>query len=85
MERGIDKVVGEASIDLSEQWLGQEAGWRVAPFDAVQVMIGQDLVLTGYAVAYEPHHTARSKGVRLIAQSRTCDIVDCSSDIPSGQ
>ena len=85
IDRAIDKCVAEANIILSEKWLGQDEPWRIAPFDKIEVMLGRDVVLTGYAVAYEPRAGAEAKSVHLVASSRTCDLVECTPDIQSGQ
>ena len=83
--RGIDRCVSGFRAEVSERWGGNSKPWPIMPFDVVQVMIGNDLVLTGYVETYRPRFDAAFHGVRASGHSKTKQIVDCNLDIPSGQ
>jgi prophage tail gpP-like protein len=56
------------------------------PASPCQVMIGSDLVITGYVDRYLPRIGARQHDVRIMGRGKTEDLVDCSitSDILNG-
>lgn len=85
IERGIDRCVSSFNLSVTERWAGSGQPWQIMPFDAVQVFIGNDLVLTGYVESYLPRFDARTHGVRVAGHSKTKQIVDCNLDIASGQ
>lgn len=85
LARGIDRFCADFDVEVSERWQGQNAPWQIQPFQACQIRIGSDTVLTGYVEAYKPRFDARMHRVRICGRSRTCDLVECTPDIPSGQ
>lgn len=53
--------------------------------DACSVMLGDDLVITGYIDKYGERGDANSHAVSLIGRGKTQDLVDCSAEWDSGQ
>lgn len=85
IERGLEKCVSSFNIAVSERWSGSDVPWQIQPFDAVQVYVGADLMLTGYVESYIPSFDHHTHGVRVAGHSKTIDLVQCNADIPSGQ
>ena len=85
VEAGIDRCVGSFDIAVTERWSGQDAPWKIRPFDQVKAYVGPDLVLTGRVSTLQPMVDAKSHGVRISGHSLTKQLVDCTADIPSGQ
>ena len=50
-----------------------------------QVLIGDDLVISGYIDRDVPGGSASGHTIRLIGRGKTCDLVDCSAEWESGQ
>ena len=85
IEAGIDRAVRSFNIAVTEKNAPGLASWRIMPFDAVQLYIGGDKVLTGYVESYIPQIDAKSHGVRIAGHSKTKDLTDCDLDMPDGQ
>jgi prophage tail gpP-like protein len=53
--------------------------------DPCSVMLGNDLVITGYVDRDVTNGSATQHGISLIGRGKTQDLVDCSAEWPSGQ
>ena len=73
------------TIAVAERWSGQSDPWQIKPFSDCEVLIGGELVLTGYVDGYVPSYDARGHGVRIAGRSKTEDVIDCTPDLPGGQ
>ncbi len=85
VEAGIDRAVRSFSIAVTEKNAVGFASNRIMPFDAVQLFIGDDLLLTGFVESYIPQIDAKSHGIRIAGHSKTKDLTDCDLDMPAGQ
>lgn len=83
--RGIDRAVAHFDIEVTERWALQDDPWPLVPFTPVTLHAWDDLLLTGYVDSYAPSFGAQAHEVRISGRSRTCDLVDCTPDIPGGQ
>lgn len=79
LTRGIDALVGQFSIALSERWPGQVTSWGIEAGDACQIYIGGDLVLTGYIDQASYSIDGRRHPVQVTGSEKSCDLVDCSA------
>lgn len=75
---GCETVPGSFDIEATEWDPGHNAIGVLPPGGACKVMIGNDLVLTGYVDKYMPSYSPRSRGVRIQGRGRCSDLVDCS-------
>lgn len=78
LTRSVERVVSDFEFSITDR----EPGWwkyPIAPGDACQVFIGNDLVLTGYIDRYTPSFDARQHNITVSGRSKTQDIVDCSA------
>lgn len=82
---GIERTPSDFDIQLTEKWPGQDVQWRIRPGDECQVMIGDDLVLTGYIDDFNPSYDTDSHKIRVAGRSMVADLVDCSALLESGQ
>lgn len=78
LTRGAERIPGDFTLRLTEQFPGEQ------PFVAragspCQVLIGGDLVLTGYVDRYVPDVTPTSRQVSVLGRGRCQDLVDCSA------
>lgn len=75
---GIEFQARKFELSVTDKWPGQtNIPRRIRPFDACQVYIGQDLVLTGWVDATPIRYDGRSVSVGVKGRSKTCDLVDC--------
>ncbi|WP_307734445.1 phage baseplate assembly protein [Xanthomonas albilineans] len=87
IEAGIERQARSFELEVTDRWPGSTAAatadtapplWRrIRPFDACQVFIGNDLVLTGYVDATPIQYDGQRVSVTVKGRSRTCDLVDC--------
>ncbi len=85
MTRGIERVPGDFELTLTERFPGQIAAVTVNPGASCQVLLGADVVLTGYVDRYVPSISAEQHEIRVIGRGKCCDLVDCSAEWPGGQ
>lgn len=85
IEAGIERQARSFELEVTDRWPGQtDIPRRIRPFDACQVFIGQELVLTGWVDATPIKYDGKSFGVSVKGRSKTADLVDCCP-IPAGQ
>lgn len=53
--------------------------------DPCAILLGDDLVITGYVDRDANEGSAGSHVLQLVGRGKTCDLVDCSAEWPSGQ
>lgn len=75
---GIEQAAREFSLALVAPFPGQLNPLRVQPGMPCAVLIGDDLVLSGWAETIEPKQDATTSEIGVGGRSRTCDLVDCS-------
>lgn len=85
LKRALDRTISDFDLTMSERWPGQMQAIQLLPFTAVQIMLGNELLLTGYVDSYVPQVEGTSHTVRVAGRSKTCDLADCEPDIKSGQ
>lgn len=75
---GIERQSRDFVLEVTDRWPGQtEIPRRIRPFDACQVFIGNDLVLTGWVDGTPIKHDGKSVTVGVKGRSKTEDLVDC--------
>ncbi|RQV20669.1 hypothetical protein DF039_12600 [Burkholderia cenocepacia] len=82
--RGIERCPSSFDISYTEPY--PSVGDILAqPGDWVQVMLGGDLVLTGFVDRYMPSYSGNQHTVRITGRSKCQDLVDCAAFINGGQ
>jgi len=78
IEAGIERQARSFELGVTSKWPGQtDIPRRIQPFDACQVFIGNDLVVTGHVDATPIKYDARTVTVGVNGRSKTADLVDC--------
>lgn len=79
IETGLDSLAASFNLALTERFPDQPELWVIEPGSSCQVLIGDDLVITGYVDEGSNDIDADSHPVRATGRSKTGDIVDCSA------
>lgn len=76
-----EAAVRSARVDL----VPTGPGVGVVPDQPTTIMVGGELVLTGYVRDVEPAHESQDRSLSVSIVSRTVDAVECSADHPTGE
>jgi len=80
VQRSIEQAAAQFQVGLTETWPGQANPIKVHPGDPCKVLIGDDLIVTGYVDAVQLAHSGDDHSVSVSGRSKTQDVVDCSCD-----
>ena len=83
--RGIERLPSDFDIAMTERYPGQADDVAVKPGDACQVLLGSDVVITGYVEHFLPEITGQQHSVRIAGRGKCADLVDCAADPNMGQ
>lgn len=83
--RGVERVPGDFEITMTERFPGDLNAVTVLPGQPCQVLLGADVVITGYVDRFAPGISARGHQIRVSGRGACCDLVDCSAEWPGGQ
>ena len=83
--RGVERLPNDFEIGLTELYPNEINTVSIAPGDACQVLIGDDVVVTGYVDRVVPSIDSGSHSIRVTGRGRCQDLVDCSAVWPGGQ
>ena len=82
LTRSMDSVPANFDIQVTEHFpLAADVAFN--PGDPCQVLIGGDVVITGYVDRYVATLSPNQHGVRIAGRSKSQDLVDCSAFIGS--
>ncbi|NVI06351.1 phage baseplate assembly protein [Paraburkholderia youngii] len=84
VSRGIERCPSDFEVAFTEPYPGVSQV-IVQPGDQVQVLLGTDVVLTGFVDRYMPSYNAREHTIRISGRSKCQDLVDCSARWTGGQ
>lgn len=79
MTRSIERCPNEFELRMTEQFPGQASEVVAMPGDACQVLIGADLVLTGYVDRIMRSMADGQHEIILTGRGKCQDLVDCSA------
>lgn len=84
VSRGIERCPSDFEVEFTEPY--DAVGDVIAqPGDQCEVLLGNDVVLTGFVDRYLPSYNARQHTIRITGRSKCQDLVDCSAKWPGGQ
>lgn len=83
--RGCERCPNDFEIGLTEKYPGQALNVVVQPGDACQVLLGNDLVITGYVDRYTPSINMGGHTIKVSGRGRCQDLVDSAGEWPGGQ
>lgn len=81
--RGIDRCPNDFEIQLTERYPDKPTATVVMPGDACEVLLGNDVVLTGYVDRFIPEIDAYQHRVTIMGRGKCQDLVDCSAISPN--
>jgi len=84
LTRALDRFPSTFQVGFTERYPGS-ADVIVQPGDWVQVLLGADVVLTGFVDTFVPSYDGRQHMVRIAGSGKCQDLVDCSAFLPGGQ
>jgi len=72
-------------IELTEMWPDQQQPRRILPWDGCEVLLGDQVVITGYVDELDVEHNDQDHALRVTGRDKTSDLVDCSAVAKTGQ
>ena len=82
---GVERIARDFNVEITRRWPGGDEVKQMQPRikngDSVAVLIGNDLVMTGYVDATPVRYDAHSLSVGIVGRSRTEDLIDCSATL----
>ena len=82
--RSIESAASSFSLSVTDVWPDQDDPIRIFCGDECEIVIGDDVVLTGYVEAVTSSHSGRDHSITVTGHSRTIDLVQCSCISDSG-
>ncbi len=83
--RGVERVPGDFEISMTERYPGDLHAVTILPGQACQVLLCNDVVITGYVDRFSPGISSRGHQIRVSGRGKCCDLVDCSAEWAGGQ
>ncbi len=83
--RGIERLPSDFSLSLTELYPDSADLMQIKPQQECSVLIGADLVLTGYVDIVQPGFSSTEHTLLVSGRSKCLDLVDCSAEWPNGQ
>ena len=85
IERGIEQIAGQLRVAVTDKWPNQVEPRPIVNGAKVEVLIGADLIMTGYVDKANPSFDERSTRFEVVARDVTADLADCSAQFKTGQ
>ncbi|MFJ2445158.1 phage baseplate assembly protein [Pseudomonas sp. NPDC087626] len=83
---GLERQARDFTLGITWRWPGGgEVPVRIRQGEAVEVRIGQELLLTGYVFSTPIRYNSESVTLSISGRSRTADLVDCAAVNQPGQ
>jgi prophage tail gpP-like protein len=82
--RGIERMPADFGISLSERYT-DDLAVSVSPGDAFQLLLGSDVVMTGYVDTVNIQLGPQTHTLTVAGRSKCADLVDCSAEWPGMQ
>lgn len=86
---GIDRIARSFDVEITRQWPKTnnlaELGLPVVDGDSVEILIGNDKVVSGFVDSTPLRYDANSVSASIIGRSKTEDLIDCSAPTQPGQ
>src|SRR3990167_9705242 len=83
---GLERQARDFKLGITWRWPGSgEVPLRIRQGEAVELRIGQDLLLTGYVFSTPIRYDSESITLSIAGRSRTADLVDSAAVNQPGQ
>jgi len=83
--RGVERMPSDFDISLTERFPDDASIVVAQPGDKCQVLLGSDVVITGYINRFNSTIDKANHTIRINGRSMSQDLVDCSAEWPTGQ
>lgn len=83
--RGIERLPSDFEVGLTELYSGELDKVVIHPGAPCTVLLGSDVVITGYVDRFVPSFASGRHGIRVTGRSKCEDLVDCAAEWPGGQ
>lgn len=83
--RGIERCPSDFEVTMTELYPGDVGAFVIQPGDYCQVLLGSDLIITGYVDRFAPSIDNGSHAIRVSGRGKCADLVDCAAEWPGGQ
>lgn len=83
--RGIERCPSDFDVVMTELYPEEVGAFVIQPGDACQVLLGSDLVMTGYVDRFVPSIDSGAHAIRVVGRGKCADLVDCDAEWPGGQ
>lgn len=84
IERSIEQIAGCFDLQLTHRWPGAGVPVGLREGLACQVLLGDDLVITGYVDDFAPELSEKNGQITLRGRDKTGDLVDCAAIYKTG-
>lgn len=85
IQRSLECMAGEFALEITTKWTGRETPYKLREGLACQVLIGGDVVITGYIDLYRVRGDKDTRTINVHGRDKTADLVDSSAIFKSGQ
>lgn len=85
VQRSIEHLAGSFALQVNLKWATQDDPFEIREGLPCQVLLGQDVVITGHIEEYEQSYDDQNSTVTIHGRDKTGDLVDCSAIYKSGQ
>jgi prophage tail gpP-like protein len=85
IRQSLECMAGAFHLSVTRKWDGQQEPYKLREGLPCQVLIGDDVVITGYIDEYSPEGDKDSASITVQGRDKTADLVDCSAIHKSGQ
>ncbi len=79
IQRSLESVPPTFDLGLTERYPGEAGQIVIEPGDPCQIMLGADVVLTGYVDRYTASISPDQHNIRISGRGTCQDLVDCSA------
>lgn len=77
--RGIESLANEFRLSLTDNWIDKKQDWPIVPGDKAQILLGSEVLITGYIDEVSPTVDFQSKSLEVAGRDLAGDLVDCSA------
>jgi prophage tail gpP-like protein len=83
--RGLERMPSSFELIATERYPLNADALQVTPGSPCQVLIGSDVIVTGYVDRVIPSYAGGQHSVTLSGRGKCCDLVDCAAEWPGQQ
>lgn len=82
---GIEQIANSFELEVTDRWPDQKQPRPINRGESCQVLIDNEVVITGYVDESNPELDEKAHGIAVSGRDVTGDLVDCSAIHKSGQ